>query len=113
MEEATGFPTGRLLGTLTELELLGLAEFCPGKRYRKGKALSPRKPETDKKTTGSELTMSGEQAAVLAELGPKALSVAQLEEKTGLPAGKILSALTELELLGLAESCPGKRYRRG
>lgn len=113
LEEATGFSTGKLLGTLTELELLGLAESYPGKRYRKGKAPSPRKPETDKKTIGSELTMSGEQAAVLAELGPKALSVAQLEEKTGLPAGKILSALTELELLGLAESCPGKRYRRG
>jgi len=28
----------------------------------------------------------------------------------GLPLGVVLAALTELELLGLARTCPGQRY---
>ena len=31
---------------------------------------------------------------------------------TGLPAGKVFAALTELELFGCAKSYPGKRYSR-
>lgn len=110
LEEATGFPMGNLLGTLTELELLGLAEAFPGKRYRRGNALSPK--EKEEASHAPYLTMSGEQAAVLDVLEGKPQSIKQLEERTGIPAGRILSALTELELMGLAEACPGKRYRR-
>lgn len=110
LEDATGFSPGKLLGTLTELELLGLAESCPGKRYRRGTALSPK--EKERGASSPVLTMSGEQALVLDALDRTTQSISQLEERTGLAAEKLLSALTELELMGLAQSCPGKRYRR-
>ena len=110
LEEASGLPAGKLLGTLTELELMGLAQSCPGKRYRRGaEKVSPKKSGG---SSGTQLTMTGEQAAVLNALSREPQSVAQLEAGCGLPAGKVLGALTELELMGLAQACPGKRYRR-
>lgn len=109
LEEAVGFPAGKLLGALTELELMGLAEACPGKRYRR---CSPSPVQPEKEGSSSPLTMTGEQAVVLSCLKGEPQSVGQLEEAAGLPAGKLLGILTELELMGLAESCPGKRYRR-
>lgn len=56
--------------------------------------------------------LSQAQAAVLAALTDTPQTVAQLEEATGLPAGQLLGALTELELLGQARSHQGKRYSR-
>ena len=56
--------------------------------------------------------LSQAQAAVLAALTDTPQAVAQLEEAAGLPAGQLLGALTELELLGLAQSHQGKRYSR-
>ena len=56
--------------------------------------------------------LSQAQAAVLAALTDTPQAVAQLEEAAGLPAGQLLGALTELELLGLARSHQGKRYSR-
>lgn len=57
--------------------------------------------------------LSPQAKQVLDALGHEPLSVAQLEEKTGLPASALLGVLTELELDGFAESLPGKRYTRG
>ena len=56
--------------------------------------------------------LSQAQAAVLAALTDTPQTLAQLEEATGLPAGQLLGALTELELLGQARSHQGKRYSR-
>lgn len=56
--------------------------------------------------------LSQAQAAVLAALTDTPQAVAQLEEAAGLPAGQLLGALTELELLGQARSHRGKRYSR-
>lgn len=56
--------------------------------------------------------LSQAQAAVLAALTDTPQAVAQLEEAAGLPAGQLLGALTELELLGQARSHQGKRYSR-
>ena len=56
--------------------------------------------------------LSQAQAAVLAALTDTPQAVAQLEEAAGLPAGQLLGALTELEVLGLARSHQGKRYSR-
>ena len=47
--------------------------------------------------------------AVLAALTREPQSAAQLEEQTGLPAGKLLGVLTELELRGVCRACPGGR----
>lgn len=108
--DVTGLPAGKLLSALTELELMGLAKPCPGKRYRRGaESVSGKKRDA---SSGAHLTMTGEQAAVLNVLTREPQTVAQLEEKAGLSSGKVLGALTELELMGLAQSCPGKRYRR-
>ena len=49
---------------------------------------------------------------MLAALTDTPQTVAQLEEATGLPAGQLLGALMELELLGQARSHQGKRYSR-
>ena len=56
--------------------------------------------------------VSPQAAAVWQALLSEPLSVAQLEDRTGMPASRLLGLLTELELEGLAESLPGKRYRR-
>ena len=56
--------------------------------------------------------LSQAQAAVLAALTDTPQAVAQLEEAAGLPAGQLLGALMELELLGQARSHQGKRYSR-
>ena len=57
--------------------------------------------------------LSPQAKQVLEALGTEPLSVADLADKTGLPASSLLGILTELELEELADSLPGKRYRRG
>ena len=56
--------------------------------------------------------LSPEEERVWAALGGDMLSVAQLEERTGLDASILLGALTQLELDGAVRSAPGKRYSR-
>lgn len=116
LEEAAGLPAGQLLGALTELELLGLAQSHQGKRYSRllspgggysspaGRGRAPAAEEASPLAKGQE--------KVLAALTDTPQTVAQLEEATGLPAGQLLGALTELELLGQARSHQGKRYSR-
>lgn len=100
LEEQTGLPAGKLLGVLTELELRGVCRACPGGRY----CLGERSPQKSR-DAGGTLALTGEQALVLTALEERPRSVAQLEECTGLPAGKLLGLLTELELQGLCQSC--------
>lgn len=50
--------------------------------------------------------------AVYAALTDKPITAELLCAQTNLPAGKVFSALTELELYGCAKSYPGKRYSR-
>lgn len=116
LEEAAGLPAGQLLGALTELELLGLAQSHQGKRYSRllspgggysspaGRGRAPAAEEASPLAKGQE--------KVLAALTDTPQTVAQLEEATGLPTGQLLGALTELELLGQAQSHQGKRYSR-
>ncbi len=59
---------------------------------------------------GEELGPEAEK--VLTALGGETLTISQLEERTGMGAGALLSLLTELELEGRVESASGKRYRR-
>lgn len=57
-------------------------------------------------------SLSPQARQVLKALGQEPLSVAQLEVMTGFSASSLLGILTELEVEGLAESLPGKRYIR-
>lgn len=116
LEEAAGLPAGQLLGALTELELLGLAQSHQGKRYSRllspGGGYSPPAGRGRAPAAGEASPLAKGQEKVLAALTDTPQTVAQLEEATGLPAGKLLGALAELELLGQAQSHQGKRYSR-
>lgn len=116
LEEAAGLPAGQLLGALTELELLGLAQSHQGKRYSRlispGGGYSPPAGRGRAPAAGEASPVAKGQENVLAALTDTPQTVAQLEEATGLPAGQLLGALMELELLGQARSHRGKRYSR-
>ena len=116
LEEAAGLPAGQLLGALTELELLGLAQSHQGKRYSRllspGGGYSPPAGRGRAPAAEEASPLAKGQEKVLAALTDTPQTVAQLEEATGLPAGQLLGALTELELLGQAQSHRGKRYSR-
>lgn len=58
-----------------------------------------------------EDSRASEDSPILDALADGALTAAQLEERTGLGAGALLSQLTELELEGRIESVAGRRYR--
>ena len=116
LEEAAGLPAGQLLGALTELELLGLAQSHQGKRYSRlispGGGYSPPAGRGRAPAAGEASPLAKGQENVLAALTDTPRTLVQLEEATGLPAGQLLGALTELELLGQAQSHQGKRYSR-
>ena len=116
LEEAAGLPAGQLLGALTELELLGLAQSHQGKRYSRllspGGGYSSPAGRGRAPAAGEASPLAKGQETVLAALTDTPQTVAQLEKATGLPAGQLLGALTELELLGQARSHRGKRYSR-
>ena len=116
LEEAAGLPAGQLLGALTELEVLGLAQSHQGKRYSRllspGGGYSPPAGRGRAPAAGEASPLAKGQEKVLAALTDTPQTAAQLEEATGLPAGQLLGALTELELLGQARSHRGKRYSR-
>ena len=116
LEEAAGLPAGQLLGALTELELLGLAQSHQGKRYSRllspGGGYSSPAGRGRAPAAGEASPVAKGQENVLAALTDTPQTVAQLEEATGLPAGQLLGALMDLELLGQAQSHQGKRYSR-
>ena len=56
--------------------------------------------------------LSLEQQAVLDRLGGGTLTVDELMEGCGMEMGKLLRLLTRMEMQGLIESAPGRRYRR-
>lgn len=109
LEERSGIPGRALLSALTALELRGLASSLPGNCFRRGGA----RPQAAAAQQEAPAALSAQEDAVLAALTGSPQSLSQLEERTGLPAGRLSSLLTGLELRGLAASCPGGRYRRG
>lgn len=54
----------------------------------------------------------GEAGEILRALGGDVLSLEELSRKSGLAVGPLLAQMTQLELMGLVESLPGKRYQR-
>ena len=91
--------------------LAALADF--GEEESSEKEAPEKKEEPCKgNSTSNGANLSPEQVSVLEVLEEEPLPAAVLQERTGLPMGKVLGSLTVLELKGLAKSCPGKRYRR-
>ena len=90
--------------------------YAPPKRREKPRTREEAPPAYEEPAraladSGPALPGQREVLQALAEGGEKSLG--QLEEKTGLPAGKLMALLTRLELAGLVKSSPGKRYRLG
>lgn len=56
--------------------------------------------------------LSDSQRQVLLAIGHQPLPADRVAAKTGLGVGAVLSALTQLELFGLAKACPGQCYQR-
>ena len=116
LEEAAGLPAGQLLGALTELELLGLAQSHQGKRYSRllspGGGYSPPAGRGRAPAAGEASPLAKGQENVLAALTDTPQTVAQLEEATGLRGGQHLGGPTELALQGQVRSHQGKRYSR-
>ena len=68
--------------------------------------------QSEEKATAefSPASVSADARAVYARLGPTAQGIDTLCAATGLPAGRVLAACTELELCGGAQALPGRRY---
>lgn len=68
--------------------------------------------QSEEKATAefSPASVSADARAVYARLGPTAQGIDALCAATGLPAGRVLAACTELELCGGAQAQPGRRY---
>ena len=68
--------------------------------------------QSEEKATAefSPASVSADARAVYARLGPTAQGIDTLCAATGLPAGRVLAACTELELCGGAQAQPGRRY---
>lgn len=57
--------------------------------------------------------LSGDLAAVYAAFaGPEVMDAAALAEKTGFATGRLLAALTQLEMRGLVRQKPGRRFEK-
>lgn len=72
----------------------------------------PGRKEAHEKGLPPEKGLSPEQEAVLDLLGSGERTVDELTEGSGMDPGKLLRLLTRMELKGLIESAPGRRYRR-
>lgn len=70
----------------------------------------PQKAAAKKKAAAGPPVL-GTTAAALAVLGPTPKSLEQLAAESGLPVGRLLAALTELELTGRAVALAGRQYR--
>ena len=76
------------------LPSLGLAAAAPGSHP------VPAGPPPDAETL-----------AVLRALGPEPKGLQQIADESGLPAGRLLAALTRLEIAGRAAALAGRQYR--
>ena len=60
----------------------------------------------------NQALLTAAESAVLAALPEVFTPVDQVAAKAAMPQGQLLAALTKLELLDLAESAPGSRFRK-
>jgi len=90
----------------------GLAQLCIGPRDAlRAVGLEGRPPPGDSEP-GPMPGMSAAAARIYALLGVEPRPMEELEDRSGLDPGGAVSALCELELLGLAVQVPGRRYQR-
>lgn len=80
---------------------------------KRKKAVSPEKKQIDNGPKRAYIDKSGltdDQISLILALGEKALLAEELMESAGLPAKRVLSALTLLQIQGYVAERPGKRF---
>jgi predicted Rossmann fold nucleotide-binding protein DprA/Smf involved in DNA uptake len=91
----------------------GLARLCVGPRDAlRAVGLDGLQPPPGEAEPGPMPGMSDAAARLYALLRREPRPVEELEERSGMDPGGAVSALCELELLGLAIQVPGRRYQR-
>ncbi len=91
----------------------GLARLCIGPvDALRAVGLDPRSASPAGEGAREMPGMSEAAARLYRLLGREPRALEELEERSGLDPGGAVSALCELELLGLAEQVPGRRYQR-
>ena len=63
------------------------------------------------KRQSAAATLSGDDLTVYNALGEELMHIDEITQKANLPIGRVLTSLTTLELMDLAESTGGKRYK--
>lgn len=74
------------------------------------KPAAPVKPEQPSKPRRSGQGLTDDELALLRALGDKSMQADELVEQTQIPARRVLSALTMLQIAGWIEEQPGKRF---
>jgi DNA processing protein len=96
-----------ILGEAELLELLGslpaLAQPITSEQPQQLSLLSPAAPV---------INLEPELEQVLQAVASEPIAVDLIVQKAGLATGSVLSALAQLELMGLVDQLPGMRYQR-
>lgn len=69
-------------------------------------------PVYDKQESRTETKLTEEESAIFNAIGADCLHVNEIIEKTGLKGGRVLALLTVLEIRGIVEQKPGKRFQK-
>ncbi|GAB4368551.1 MAG: DNA-processing protein DprA [Elainellaceae cyanobacterium] len=91
-----------------------LSFWAEGLSGSTSKELSPQTADLSPQTvTRSTISISTEAQQVFQAVHLEPTTLDQIVQQTGLPTARILSSLSELELLGLVSLLPGMRYQKG
>ena len=110
IERCQELEDSRLLDQLEEREKTRRTGPSAAPRGEKAPSKASSPPPAAREKAPPPLTLSSGQRAVYQALEEEPLSVQELMNRAQLPAREVLSALTQLEIEGLAAAHPGKRY---
>jgi DNA processing protein len=82
-----------------------IEELAPGVISAEMKSNEPGEVKPDKKPP-----LSPQESTVYAELGPYPVHIDELVRNIGMAPGKLSSILLKLELMGIIQQSPGKRF---
>lgn len=94
---------------LTELRKRNNANSAPKEQVTFDKIVDDRRENVQRQR--QILSLEGDESVVCRALGDDFEHIDDIIQKTALPSSRVTSALTMLEIKGIAESASGKRYR--
>lgn len=114
-------PYAERFDTLDVSRVRSIDEYITGSRERAANAPEPKEPDfspdgaererrlENEKRAGS---LSGDTAQVYCCLSEMFAHIDNITEGSGIPVNRVKAVLTQLEIMGLAESTSGKRYKK-